>query len=132
MLTGINHITIAVSNLARSLDFYCEILGLEREVTWNHGAYLSINDFWLCLSVENASPARDYSHICFDIDGHNFKAFKDRVLSYHVKTWKENSSEGESLYILDPDAHKLEIHVGSLRSRLEELKTAPYVGLTWY
>ena len=132
MLTGINHITIAVSNLTRSLDFYCDILGLKLEVSWNRGAYLSINDFWVCLSVDRVSPAKDYSHICFDINHDNFNVFRKRIVSAKVKEWKDNSSEGESLYILDPDGHKLEVHVGSLRSRLEELKIAPYDGLTWH
>lgn len=32
---------------------------------------------------------------------------------------EENLSEGDSLYFLDPDGHKLELHVGSLQSRLD-------------
>ena len=42
-----------------------------------------------------------------------------------------NHSEGRSLYVLDPDGHKLEIHVGTLADRLESLKRKPYAGLVW-
>ncbi|MCC2644778.1 MAG: fosA, partial [Burkholderiales bacterium] len=36
-----------------------------------------------------------------------------------------NYSEGESLYFLDPDGHKLEIHIGSWQSRIENKKQDP-------
>ena len=44
--------------------------------------------------------------------------------------WRTNSSEGESLYILDPDGHRLELHVGSLATRLEDYRRAPRPGMT--
>ena len=31
MLTGFNHLTISVSNLSRSFDFYSNLLGLKPE-----------------------------------------------------------------------------------------------------
>ena len=71
------------------------------------------------------------THIAFDISPNDFKAFSSRVLSSGVEVWKQNKSEGQSLYILDPDGHKLEVHVGSLGSRLEALHSKPYSGLVW-
>ncbi|MFQ3231847.1 fosfomycin resistance glutathione transferase [Reinekea sp.] len=132
MLKGLNHITIAVSDLAKSFDFYVSILGMKPEVSWESGAYLSIADLWVCLSSGEALPAKDYSHIAFSVSIIDYDRYCAQLQSAGVKTWKDNISEGDSIYILDPDGHKLEIHVGSLQSRLYELKMKPYNGLTWY
>ncbi len=132
MLNGVNHITLAVSDLDRSFYFYVSVLGMKPEVRWDTGAYLSAGDLWFCLSLGEVSPARDYSHISFGVPESLFDIYCSQLLSAEVKMWKENSSEGKSLYILDPDGHRLEIHVGNLQSRLEELKVKPYKGLKWY
>lgn len=132
MLTGLNHITISVSDLAKSFDFYVSLLGMRPKVKWDSGAYLSVGDLWICLSMGKALPAQDYSHIAFTADAEDFDAYCSQLLSYGVEVWKQNTSEGDSLYILDPDGHKLEIHVGNLQSRLQKLKSDPYKGLKWY
>lgn len=131
MILGINHITIAVSDLECSLKFYRDILGFTAHAKWYKGAYLSVGELWFCLSLDTPCPKTDYTHIAFDIAPEEFDAFAKRVVSLGVKVWKENKSEGKSLYILDPDGHKLEIHSGSLESRLENLTNSPYSGLVW-
>lgn len=121
MLTGLNHITLAVNKLERSLIFYVDLLGFTIVTTWQQGAYLSLGDLWLCLIVEPTSYSNDYSHIAFSISQKDFSAFCQKLLHANIKTWQENQSEGDSLYILDPDSHKLEIHVGSLETRLKAM-----------
>ena len=44
--------------------------------------------------------------------------------------WKEDKSEGKSTYFLDPDGHKLEIHIGSLETRLAHYLKNPSKGVT--
>lgn len=129
MLKGLNHITLAVKDLEASFTFYCLLLGFKPHAKWNHGAYLSAGDLWLCLSCDESKPAEGYSHIAFDIAAEDFASFSRGLIDAGVKQWKQNSSEGDSLYILDPDGHKLEIHVGNLSSRLESLQSKPYAGL---
>ncbi|MEH0696475.1 fosfomycin resistance glutathione transferase [Vibrio owensii] len=131
MLTGLNHITIAVSDLERSLDFYINTLGFKGHVKWRQGAYLSLGDLWLCLSVDKPDEKSDYSHIAFSISQQDFTDFSHKLIQFDIAQWKENKSEGESLYLLDPDGHKLEIHSGDLYSRLESIKHQPYEGLEW-
>ena len=131
MILGLNHITIAVSDIDSSLHYYRDILGFTAHVKWDNGAYLSVGEIWFCLSIDAPCPKSDYTHIAFDIAANEFESFAKRVISFGVEVWKENKSEGQSLYILDPDGHKLEIHSGSLQSRLASLKTEPYSGLVW-
>lgn len=131
MLTGLNHITIAVSDLESSLDFYINAFGFKGHVKWRQGAYLSLGDLWLCLSVDKPDEKSDYSHIAFSISQQDFTDFSHKLIQLDIAQWKENKSEGESLYLLDPDGHKLEIHSGDLYSRLESIKHQPYEGLEW-
>jgi len=46
MLTGLNHLTLAVTDLDRSLAFYRDVLQLRVEATWDAGAYLSLPGLW--------------------------------------------------------------------------------------
>lgn len=119
-IRGLNHLTLAVTDLDRALAFYRDLLGLSLRAVWPEGAYLEAGGLWLCLSVDPAAahrPHPDYSHIAFDVASADFAALAAKVAAA-APPWRDNRSEGASLYILDPDSHKLELHVGSLASRL--------------
>ena len=132
MLQGINHITIAVSDLDRSVQFYQKKLGMQLKVTWAAGAYLSVADQWICLSIDAVYPSRDYSHIAFDINEQQFEPFCQTLIDADVEVWKQNKSEGNSLYFLDPDGHKLEIHVGRLASRMQKMRENATQDMVFY
>ncbi|MEM5530320.1 VOC family protein [Gammaproteobacteria bacterium AS21] len=122
MLTAINHITIAVSNLQKSLVFYHQLLGFKRKVSWQTGAYMTLADHWFCLSVGEVAPAGDYSHLALSLSQQDFSSTVLKLQQEKVIEWQKNSSEGDSFYFLDPDGHQLELHVGNLESRLNALK----------
>ena len=125
MISGLNHITLAVSSLSRSIDFYCDMLGCKLEHEWDQGAYLAAGDLWLCLAVCDAVDRHDdYTHVAFTATRSSFAILSRRFTAAKVRYWQENSSEGESLYVLDPDGHKLEVHIGSLRSRLAHVRSS--------
>ena len=132
MLQGLNHITLAVSDLDVAFEFYTKTLGMKPHVKWASGAYLSCGDLWFCLSLDNADPAKDYTHIAFTASPDEMEELRIKLNQTNVTEWKINSSEGDSIYLLDPDGHKLEIHCGDLQSRLTSLKDKPYKGLVWY
>lgn len=132
MITGINHVTLAVSDLARSFVFYTEVLGLKPVARWTSGAYLLAGQDWICLSLDSdtrTGALAEYTHLAFSVDHTAFAACASQIEYRQVRIWKANSSEGDSLYFLDPDGHKLEIHCGDLQSRLAALKQQPYQDL---
>jgi hypothetical protein len=94
-LQGLNHLTLAVSDLERAWQFYTAVLGAKPEARWAAGGYLTLGGLWLCLS-------------------------------------RDNRSEGESFYFLDPDGHQLELHVGSLASRLAACRIRPYQDMQFF
>jgi len=128
-VVGLNHITIAVSDLRRSFDFYVDLLGMIPRARWSRGAYLSCGELWLCLSVDVAKPAADYTHIAFTLEPEELPEWQLRFADADVRLWKENTSEGGSIYFLDPDGHQLELHAGNLESRLESIRLEPYENL---
>ena len=133
MLTGLNHLTLAVSDLPRSLAFYRDVLNLRVEATWDAGAYLSLPGLWLSLDAQRGGePSVDYTHYAFSLAEANFALFVQTLKAANVREWRDNRSEGASFYFLDPDGHKLEAHVGDLASRLAACRLKPYSGMRFY
>jgi catechol 2,3-dioxygenase-like lactoylglutathione lyase family enzyme len=135
MLTGLNHLTFAVRDIARSTDFYQQVLGFRLHASWDAGAYLSLGDLWLCLSLDSLKhegPATDYTHYAFSIAQTELARLHQRLRDNQVTEWRQNLSEGDSLYFLDPDGHKLEAHVGDLQSRLAQCRIKPYAGMRFF
>lgn len=128
---GFNHLTLSVSDLNVSIGFYCNLLGFKGEVRWKTGAYLSYRNCWLCLFLGDPRPSQDYTHFAFSFDASAMSRIRQKSAFNTVTQWQVNRSEGDSLYIQDPDGHKLELHSGSLATRLESLKLKPYAELEW-
>jgi len=129
MVTGLNHVTLSVVDLDRAFHFYSELLGLRPIARWYKGAYLTAGNFWICLALESELTERPlnptYDHIAFTVSASDYPALCERLTEAEAKQWQENHSEGDSFYFLDPDGHKLEIHVSDLKSRMEALKKTP-------
>ncbi|AZC16870.1 MULTISPECIES: fosfomycin resistance glutathione transferase [Pseudomonas] len=135
MLTGLNHLTLAVTDVPRSLAFYHSLLQLRLEASWDGGAYLSLPGLWLCLSLDGqrqAPAVADYTHYAFSLEARDFDSFVSRLREAGVQEWRDNRSEGASFYFLDPDGHRLEVHVGDLASRLQACRQRPYAGMRFY
>ncbi len=122
MINGINHITFAVTQLDISLDFYVNLLGLRLVASWDSGAYLLAGNQWIALNVDRdriKETPPDYSHISFNVLSSDFQMLKEKLINAGIVPFKENKSEGDSFYFLDPDGHKLELHYNTLEDRLK-------------
>ncbi|WP_411740710.1 MULTISPECIES: VOC family protein [unclassified Pseudomonas] len=76
MLTGLSHFTLAVVNLSRSIEFYVALPGFRLAARWETGAYLSLGDLWLCLSLDESRVAEkqpDYTHYAFSVGQDDFE-----------------------------------------------------------
>jgi len=90
------------------------------------GAYFLAGDMWFCLEVDRRvrnGPLPEYTHFAFSVSQNDFESLSEKIRNSGAKIFKDNKSEGNSLYFLDPDGHKLEIHVGDWRSRIESYRS---------
>lgn len=121
VITGLNHLTLAVSDLERSISFYSGLLGFSIRMRGPSSAYLESGTLWLALVVDanvRRGPLPEYSHVALSVATSELRILADRLTSAKVKRWQE-ADRADSFYFLDPDGHKLELHSGDLRSRLE-------------
>jgi catechol 2,3-dioxygenase-like lactoylglutathione lyase family enzyme len=135
MLTNLNHITLAVSDIKRSFIFYRDVLQFKPICLWDKGAYFLIGNFWFCLNVDKqVKPDPGYTHYAFSVAPKDFNQVCAQIKASGAKIFKQNTSEGDSLYFLDPDGHKLEIHVGDWQTRMREKKQSPGVwrDIQWF
>jgi len=120
IITGLNHLTLAVSELDRSVAFYSELLGFSIRMRCPSSAYLEAGTVWLALVLDSEvrrGPLAEYSHAAFSVDPSGLAFLVDKLTCAGVPRWQE-SDHSDSFYFVDPDGHKLELHCGDIRRRL--------------
>lgn len=127
-ITGLNHITLTVADLPLARAFYTDVLGATLAAQGPNSAYLELGDVWLCLERGDVTERGDDTHIALSCAASAFAPLAAHIEG-HARVWKENVSEGDSLYFLDPDGHKLELHAGSLATRLAHYSAHPEKGV---
>ncbi|HAP2020728.1 TPA: fosfomycin resistance bacillithiol transferase FosB6 [Staphylococcus aureus] len=131
MIKGINHITYSVSNIAKSIEFYRDILGADILVESETSAYFNLGDIWLALNEEKNIPRSEikysYTHIAFTISDNDFEDWYIWLKENEVNILEgrdRDIRDKKSIYFTDLDGHKLELHTGSLEDRLNYYKEA--------
>jgi catechol 2,3-dioxygenase-like lactoylglutathione lyase family enzyme len=99
--TELNHVTIRVSELKRSKEFYQHLLGLAVMKEDNELCYLKSDRGFLCLwQAGNVPPGFD--HFCFGIPGFD-RAVGKSNLSANRLTLRRDADDPQTVYVLDPD-----------------------------
>jgi catechol 2,3-dioxygenase-like lactoylglutathione lyase family enzyme len=135
MITGVNHITFSVRDVAESFAFYTGVLGFRPLARWPKGAYLLAGELWVALVLDEHARGvalPEYTHIAFTVAPAGFAALSQRILASGAPIWQENWTEGDSLYFADPNGHKLEIHISDLAARISSARAAPWEGLEFF
>jgi catechol 2,3-dioxygenase-like lactoylglutathione lyase family enzyme len=125
-ITGLNHLTLAVRDLDRSVAFYSELLGFSLHWRGPASAYLEAGTFWLALVVDEqtrSTPLPEYTHAAFTVAASTLPLLAGKLARAGSVSWQKAETP-DSFYFLDPDGHKLELHSGDLRGRLKS-RTAP-------
>jgi catechol 2,3-dioxygenase-like lactoylglutathione lyase family enzyme len=119
-LQHIDHVAITVADLARSLAWYRDVLGLERrhQKAWGDvPTMLCAGETCLALFLSDAPDPKvmdvratvSMRHVAFRVDGANFAAAQERFRELGVEFEPADHGIARSVYISDPDGHRIEI-----------------------
>jgi catechol 2,3-dioxygenase-like lactoylglutathione lyase family enzyme len=135
MIQGINHITLSIRDVEESFAFYVQVLGFSPVARWPTGAYLLAGETWLALVLDEhvrESALPEYTHVAFTVSDEDWEHLSQRIKQSGAEIWQDNWTEGASLYFVDPNGHKLEIHASDLETRIRTAKESPWEGLEFF
>jgi len=116
----IDHVAITVSDLARSLAWYRDVLGLERrhEEEWGDvPTMMCVGETCVALFPADGPSAKPVDvratvsmrHFAFRADRENFEAAQERFRELGIEFESADHGIAQSVYISDPDGHRIEI-----------------------
>lgn len=122
---GFSHVTIDVSSLEKSLDFYVGALGMQLVHRGRRDAYLEWGTAWVCLQERPELPPQNpqlgVDHVAFYIGAGEFHAAGEglRRADVHMVRGPVERGGGWTVNFLDPDGTQLELHTGTLAERMK-------------
>ena len=117
---GLDHVALTVRDVARSVAWYQDVLGLERryqDVWGDYPAVVGAGATSLALfptSVADPAPppGRDViamRHVAFRVDRATFVRARGELEARGLDVRYQDHTASHSLYFVDPDGHQLEI-----------------------
>jgi catechol 2,3-dioxygenase-like lactoylglutathione lyase family enzyme len=119
-LQHIDHVAITVADVARSLAWYRDVLGLERrhEEAWGDvPTMVCAGETCVALFPSDAPDPKSIDtratvsmrHIVFRVDRENLEAAQQRFRERGIEFEPADHGIAQSVYISDPDGHRIEI-----------------------
>lgn len=117
---GIDHIAILVRDVAASVEWYRDVLGLQRrheEVWGDFPAVVGVGGTSLALfpvAVADPKPRPDRDtiamrHFAFRVTRRNFERAKAHLADRGIPFTEQHHQIAESIYFFDPDGHEVEV-----------------------
>ena len=119
-IEALDHVALSVQNVARSAQWYVEVLGFKRlhEDKWNGipvfvgTAAAGVALFPASEEVGSAPAHRAAArilHFAFRTDRENFLRAQDQLKERAIAFELEDHEISHSIYFHDPDGHKIEV-----------------------
>ena len=115
---GLDHVALTVSDLERSVAFYRDVIGLESRYGEMHvPMFMLAEGSGLALFPAEVLPGDGGSgdadirvaHVAFRVDREQFDRARAELPQAGIEPRFEDHGNVHSLYITDPDGHKLEL-----------------------
>jgi catechol 2,3-dioxygenase-like lactoylglutathione lyase family enzyme len=114
---GFDHVGLAVKDVRKSVDWYQEILGLERlyeEVWGDFPGVVGTGDTSVAFFPTDdpdipLPPGLPIHHLAFRIDGANFNAAQATLRQKGIEFEFQDHKIVYSVYFYDPDGHLIEL-----------------------
>jgi lactoylglutathione lyase len=119
-VTGINHVVLHVADIERSARFYTDVLGFEDrnriEVAERKMSFLRCGDQGLDLFEVDSDvhAGEEMNHMALSVAASSVDEIEDQLSGLGISSERTPRS---SVFILDPDGHRLEVLPRSARVR---------------
>jgi len=120
MITGIAHACFTASDLDRSIEFYCDALGMtpafdftdengRRTGIYLHAGARTFIELFEGEAGQPEGPA-SFRHICLEVDDVEATVESLRAKGLEVTDPKLGSDNSLQAWITDPDGNRIELH----------------------
>jgi catechol 2,3-dioxygenase-like lactoylglutathione lyase family enzyme len=112
----LDHVALAVQDLARSIAWYHDVLGLERrhqDVWGDVPAMMCAGETGVALFPSSAPPERRNAarmrHLAFHVDRANFLRAQSELRARSIPFTFQDHQISHSIYFNDPDGYEIEL-----------------------
>lgn len=116
-LETLDHVGLVVADVDRSVEWYQRVLGLERvhqEVWGSYPAVLIRGGSGVALFPGRETPVQPAAfdslpHVGFRTSGRDYEEARSELQAAGIDFRESDHTVARSMYLLDPDAHLIEI-----------------------
>jgi glyoxylase I family protein len=114
--TGIDHLVLHVSDVARAKTFYTEVLGMTVYRENDRQVFLHAGQQGVALfkkpGLEPLASGSDLNHLALNVASGTYEALRADLEKHGVKV-TGRPGEDRCIYFQDPDGHRLQLMVHS-------------------